>query len=98
LPGCNNVISVTVVQNVPLPANKSSIIIKFNRTVAVGLEDGNVQLRGSNASMFFGNNSSVVGTGLWTSASNALRLNVASELPTCTNIIFEFAVCNAGSV
>jgi len=98
LPGCNNVISVTVVQNVPLPANQSSIIITFNRTVAVGLEDGNVQLRGRNASMFFGNSSTLVGTGLWASASNSLRLNVASELPTCTNISFEFAVCNPGSV
>jgi len=91
LPGCNNTISVTIVQNVPLPANGSSLIITFNPNISVGLKEGNVTLRGLDATSF---NS----VGVWSAANNSLRLAVSSDLPVCTNISFEFTVCNPASV
>jgi hypothetical protein len=95
-PGCDNVITVTIVQNVPLPANKSSVIITFDPRVQVGLSDGTVQLFGADASRFVGN-AGVPGSGEWNSKKKALRLNVASDLPVCTNITFQFEVCNPAS-
>ena len=91
-PGCDNVISVTIVQNVPLPANKSSVLIAFDPYVQVGLNDGAVQLFGADASSFVGSAAE------WSSKRNALRLHVASDLPVCTNITFQFRVCNPASV
>lgn len=97
VPGCNNTITVTIVQNVPLPAKKSSILITFSSGVHVGLWDGNVALFGADASSFYGNSSSAMSSGMWISSKNSLRLNVASDLPVCTNITFQFRVCNPAS-
>jgi hypothetical protein len=88
---------VTIVQNVPLPANKSSVIITFDPRVQVGLSDGTVQLFGADASRFVGN-AGVPGSGEWNSKKKTLRLHVASDLPVCTNITFQFEVCNPASV
>ena len=82
---------MTIVQNVPLPANGASVIITFNPAVSVGLREGNVTLRGLDATSF---NS----VGVWSAADNSLRLAVSSDLPVCQNVTFEFDVCNPASV
>eukprot|EP00961_Rhodomonas_salina_P295938 3935902-Rhodomonas_salina.2 len=89
-PSCDNTITVTFKTNIPLTGEAAAkIIIDFDDTLVIGLDDGTVTLASETQGIFDGE-------GEWNSATNELTLSVVNgeSLDACVEYVVSFVVVN----
>jgi hypothetical protein len=75
---------------------EAAIVIDFADSLEIGALDGPIQLGGASSATFFGRLSNETSTGVWSTATKKLTLNVApgSELLACTLYTVTITVVN----